>query len=53
LLQIVERLKPKHVVLTHGDEQAMAAFGKLILESFPGTVVSAPEIGKWYKLMGE
>ena len=50
LLMIVDRLRPKHVVLTHGDEQAMSAFGGLILDSFPGTVVSAPELGKWYRL---
>jgi Cft2 family RNA processing exonuclease len=53
LLEIVERLRPKHVVLTHGDEKAMAAFGELILETFPGTTVSAPELGKWYRLFDE
>jgi cleavage and polyadenylation specificity factor subunit 3 len=53
LLSIVERLRPKQVVLTHGDEQAMSAFGQLILESFPETIVSAPELGKWYRLLGE
>jgi cleavage and polyadenylation specificity factor subunit 3 len=51
LLQIVERLRPKQVVLTHGDEKAMAAFGELILQNFPDTIVSAPEMGKWYKLI--
>lgn len=51
LLEIVGRLKPKHVVLTHGDEAAMAAFGDLILQTYPGTSVSAPEVGKWYKLL--
>jgi cleavage and polyadenylation specificity factor subunit 3 len=51
LLEIVRRLRPKHVVLTHGDELAMAAFGDLILQSYPGTTVSAPEVGKWYKLL--
>ncbi len=50
LLEIVRRLQPKHVVLTHGDEKAMAAFGKLILETFPEMKVSAPEVGKWYRL---
>jgi cleavage and polyadenylation specificity factor subunit 3 len=50
LLEIVRRLQPKHVVLTHGDEKAIAAFGELILESFPKMIVSAPEVGKWYPL---
>jgi cleavage and polyadenylation specificity factor subunit 3 len=50
LLEIVRRLQPKRVVLTHGDEKAMAAFGELILENFPEMIVSAPEVGKWYSL---
>ncbi len=50
LLEIVRRLKPKHVVLTHGDEKAISAFGELILENFPDMIVSAPEVGKWYRL---
>ena len=53
LMQIVERLRPKHVVLTHGDTDAMNSFGELILETLPGTKVSAPEVGKWYKLLEE
>jgi cleavage and polyadenylation specificity factor subunit 3 len=51
LLEIINRLRPKHVVLTHGDTDAMNAFGELIIESFPGTKVSAPENGKWYNLL--
>lgn len=50
LLEIAIRLKPRQVVLTHGDERAMAAFGELILENAPGTVVTAPEVGKAYRL---
>ena len=50
LLEIVRRLQPKHVVLTHGDEKAMSAFGELILQNFPDMKVSAPEVGKWYRL---
>jgi len=50
LLEIVRRLQPKRVILTHGDEKAMSAFGELILENFPEMTVSAPEIGKWYGL---
>jgi len=50
LLEIVRRLQPKHVVLTHGDEKAMSAFGELILATFPQMTVSAPEVGKWYRL---
>ena len=48
LLEIVRRLQPKQVVLTHGDEKAISAFGELILENFPEMKVSAPEVGKWY-----
>lgn len=51
LLEIVTRLKPKHVMLTHGDEQAMAAFGELIMKAHPEAIVSAPELGKWYNLL--
>lgn len=51
LLEIVNRLRPKHVVLTHGDESAIAAFGTLITDKFPEITVSAPEVGKWYKLL--
>ena len=51
LLEIAMRLKPEQVVLTHGDERAMAAFGELILENAPGTVVTAPEVGKAYRLI--
>jgi Cft2 family RNA processing exonuclease len=50
LLEIAMRLKPKQVVLTHGDERAMAAFGELILENAPQTIVTAPEVGKAYSL---
>ena len=50
LLEIVRRLQPKHVVLTHGDEKSIAAYGELILETFPEMKVSAPEVGKWYRL---
>jgi Cft2 family RNA processing exonuclease len=53
LLEIITRLRPKHVVLTHGDTDAMNAFGELIMETAPGTKVSAPENGKWYNLLGE
>jgi len=50
LLEIVHRLQPKHVVLTHGDERAMSAFGDLIHQNYPDMKVSAPEVGKWYRL---
>jgi cleavage and polyadenylation specificity factor subunit 3 len=50
LIEIVERLKPKHVVLTHGDIQAMNAYSEILLERFSGMTVSAPEVGKLYKL---
>ncbi len=51
LLEIVKRLQPKHVVLTHGDEAAIAAFSELILETFPNIKVSAPAVGSWCELM--
>ncbi len=50
LLEIVRRLQPKHVVLTHGDEAAIKAFGDLILETFPFMKISAPGIGEWCQL---
>jgi cleavage and polyadenylation specificity factor subunit 3 len=50
LLEIVKRVRPKKVFLTHGDERAIAAFGELILQHFPDIIVSAPEVGKWYSL---
>ncbi len=51
LLEIVQRLQPKHVVLTHGDEKAINAFSELILQTFPYMKVSAPEVGKWCPLI--
>lgn len=50
LMEIVHRVRPKKVLLTHGDERAMAAFGELILQSYPDITVMAPEVGKWYAL---
>ena len=44
LLEIVMRLQPKQVVLTHGDEKAITAFTELILEHFPAMNVSSPGI---------
>jgi Cft2 family RNA processing exonuclease len=50
LLEIVRRLQPKHVILTHGDEKAIGAFGDLIHETFPDMKVTAPAIGEWCQL---
>ncbi len=50
LLEIVRRLQPKHVVLTHGDEKAIAAFEQLIHETFPDMKVSAPQVGELCRL---
>ena len=50
LIEIVNRLNPKQVLLTHGDIPAMNSFGDTLLKSFPGITVSAPEVGKWYKV---
>jgi cleavage and polyadenylation specificity factor subunit 3 len=53
LLEIVRRLQPKQVVLTHGDEAAINAFSQLILETFPTMNVCAPEVCKWHQLDNE
>jgi Cft2 family RNA processing exonuclease len=53
LLEIARRLKPKHVVLTHGDIEAMNMFSEALREEHPEVKVSAPEVGKWYNLLPE
>ncbi|HYM20185.1 MAG TPA: MBL fold metallo-hydrolase [Candidatus Kapabacteria bacterium] len=51
LLEIVRRLQPKHILLTHGDIEAMNTFAEAAKQEAPGVRVSAPEIGKWYKML--
>ncbi|PIU45134.1 MAG: MBL fold metallo-hydrolase [Ignavibacteriales bacterium CG07_land_8_20_14_0_80_59_12] len=46
LLEVVRRLRPKRVVLVHGDESAVDWMGYSILASFPGTKVHVAETGK-------
>ncbi|MBS1903561.1 MAG: MBL fold metallo-hydrolase [Bacteroidetes bacterium] len=53
LLEIARRLKPKHIVLTHGDIEAMNTFSEALREEHPEVRISAPEVGKWYKLLAE
>jgi Cft2 family RNA processing exonuclease len=50
LLQIVRRLKPKRVILVHGDNEAINSFGGEILRQFPGIKLNAPEVGKGIEL---
>src|ERR1043165_4853354 len=51
LLEIATRLKPKHVILTHGDIVAMNTYSEALLERLPNVRISAPEVGKWYNLL--
>jgi Cft2 family RNA processing exonuclease len=50
LLEVIRRLSPKSVVMTHGDISAMNAFGAVVNERHPQMLITAPEIGKWYTL---
>ena len=51
ILQMVEKLDPELVVLVHGDEAAIDAIGKDIMERFPNKRVLAPEKYKEYQLL--
>ncbi len=53
LLEIARRLKPKHIVLTHGDTEAMNTFSEALRIECPQARISAPEVGKWYRLLSE
>ena len=50
LLKIVEKLKPKKVVLVHGDQQAVDWMGNSILERFKNIQVNASESEKLIEL---
>lgn len=51
ILHMVETLDPELVVLVHGDEAAIDAVGKTIMENFPSKRVLAPEKYKDYLLL--
>ncbi len=53
LLEIAKRLQPKHIVLTHGDTQAMNAYSEALMQVLPGVRISAPQVGTWYRLLDE
>lgn len=46
LIEIVRKLKPKNVILIHGDENAIGWVGNQILKEFKSTKVFRAEIGK-------
>jgi predicted metal-dependent RNase len=46
LLSIVDSLKPRRVILVHGDEEAIHWMGSSILESYPFMKVYTAEIAK-------
>jgi cleavage and polyadenylation specificity factor subunit 3 len=46
LLKIVAKLKPEHVILVHGDDEAIDWVGSRILKEFKGIKVHRAETGK-------
>lgn len=46
LIELVKRLKPKLVILVHGELDGIEWLGKEILTRFPKTKVQVPELGK-------
>jgi cleavage and polyadenylation specificity factor subunit 3 len=50
LIKVVEKLKPKTVILVHGEKDGYDWIGKEILTRFPKTRVILPEVGKDYEL---
>lgn len=50
LLEIVEKLRPANVILTHGDEDSVSWLGARILRDFPNTKVYAAKGGKKLKI---
>jgi cleavage and polyadenylation specificity factor subunit 3 len=46
ILSIVERLKPKTVVLVHGEHESIDWMGYMIMKQFPHVRLHAAEIGK-------
>lgn len=50
LIDIVNRLKPKTVILVHGEKEGFDWIGKEILTRFPKTRVILPEPGVDYKM---
>ena len=50
LIDVVKRLKPKTVILVHGEKDGYDWMGKEILTRFPKTRVILPEVGVEYKM---
>lgn len=50
LIEIVKRLKPKTVILVHGEKDSYDWMGKEILTRYPKIRVILPEVGVEYKL---
>lgn len=48
LIEVVKRLKPKTVILVHGEKDGYDWIGREILTLYPKTRVIIPEIGKKY-----
>jgi len=49
LLNILDKLKPDNVILTHGDEEALDWMGSSILKIFKGIKVQIAKVGKEIK----
>ncbi|MDI6804023.1 MAG: MBL fold metallo-hydrolase RNA specificity domain-containing protein [Bacteroidota bacterium] len=50
LIDVVKRLKPKTVILVHGEKDGYDWMGKEILTRFPKMRVILPEVGKEYNI---
>ena len=50
LIDVVKRLKPKTVILVHGEKDAFDWIGEEILTRIPKTRVIRPELGKVYDI---
>lgn len=50
LLDYAEKLAPKHIVLVHGDEEALVSMRDLLRLRLPNVEITLPEPGKEYLL---
>jgi len=50
LIKLVEKLKPKCVILAHGEKECYDWLGNVILTRYPKIRVILPETGKEYKI---
>jgi Cft2 family RNA processing exonuclease len=51
LLNIVDKLKPDNVILTHGDEEALGWMGSSILKKHKSIKVQIAKVGKEIKIL--